>query len=154
MIRSLDDIITEWGEDVIGKIRRNLDDTGTTASGKTKQSLELVKTDKGFQIVGRQYFRSVEEGRPEGGIPYRFQDIIRKWMDDKGVASQFGSTESEKRSAAWLIAQKIKNEGSRLYRNGGRDDIYTSVINEELPELFHWIEGSVTETIIKELNVN
>lgn len=150
-MRFIDDIIKEWGENVINKIKENLDSTGTTASGKTKDSLELVMTDNGFQIVGRQYFRSVEEGRPSGGIPYNMTDIIRKWMSDKGIENQFGKTESEKRSAAYLIGQYIKNNGTKLYREGGRDDIYTNVITEELPVLFDEIEGRVLETIIEEL---
>lgn len=148
----LDEIITEWGNGVIDKIKHNLDSTGTTASGKTKESLELVLTDTGFQILGRQYFRSVEEGRPSGGIPNNMTQIIRQWMEDKGIASQFGNTESEKRSAAYLIGQFIKENGTQLYREGGRDDIYTSVITEELPLLYDQIEGRVLQTIIEELN--
>ena len=152
-MRFIDDIIEEWAENVINKIKENLDSTGTTASGKTKDSLELVMTDSGFQIVGRQYFRSVEEGRPAGGIPYNMTDIIRKWMTDKGIENQFGKTESEKRSAAYLIGQFIKNNGTKLYRQGGREDIYTDVITEELPILFEEIEGRVLETIIEELKL-
>lgn len=150
-MRFIDDIIEEWAENVINKIKENLDSTGTTASGKTKDSLELVMTDNGFQIVGRQYFRSVEEGRPSGGIPYNMTEIIRKWMSDKGIENQFGKTESEKRSAAYLIGQYIKTNGTKLYREGGREDIYTDVITEELPVLFDEIEGRVLETIIEEL---
>lgn len=147
----IDDIITDWGNIVLEKIKRNLDETGTTASGRTKESLELVLTDTGFQILGRQYFRSVEEGRPAGGIPYNMTDIIRQWMEDKGIANQFGSTESEKRSAAYLIGQFIKENGTRLYINGGRDDIYTNVIDEELPYLLDKLDGRILQTIIEEL---
>lgn len=150
-MRYIDDIIKEWGENVIEKIRHNLDATGTTASGKTKESLELVLTDYGFQIVGRQYFQGVEEGRGPGGIPRNMTSIIRQWMTDKGIEDQFGKTESEKRSAAYLIGQYIANNGTQLYRKGGRDDIYTTVITEELPDLFEQIEGRVLETIIEEL---
>lgn len=149
----IDDIITDWGNIVLEKIKRNLDETGTTASGRTKESLELVLTDTGFQILGRQYFRSVEEGRPAGGIPYNMTDIIRQWMEDKGIANQFGSTESEKRSAAYLIGQFIKENGTRLYINGGRDDIYTNVIDEELPYLLDKLDGRILQTIIEELKL-
>ena len=88
-IHNIDQILSEWAENVIIQIQDNLDSTGTTASGKTKKSLEYELTDTGIRILGRQYFQGVEEGRPAGGIPFRFQDIIRKWMDDKGIANQF-----------------------------------------------------------------
>ena len=117
-IEEMNDILSEWAENVIGKIQSNLDSTGTTASGKTKQSLRYeVETDEyggKLTIYGRQYFQSVEEGRPAGKIPYKFQDIIRQWMRDKGIESQFGEKEWQKRNAAYLIAQKIKDSGTML----------------------------------------
>lgn len=150
-LEDLNEILLKWGEQVADKIKRNLDDTGTTASGKTKNSIEVVVVDGDLQIIGRQYFRSVEEGRTAGKIPYKFNEIIRQWMDDKGIADNFGTKEYEKRNAAWIIAQKIKNSGTKLYRDGGRTDIYTDVINEELPKLFNEISGKVTQTIVKDL---
>lgn len=150
-LEDLNEILLKWGEQVADKIKRNLDDTGTTASGKTKNSIEVVVVDGDLQIIGRQYFRSVEEGRPAGKIPYKFNEIIRKWMDDKNIADNFGTKEYQKRNAAWIIAQKIKDSGTKLYRDGGREDIYTDVINEELPKLFNEISGKVTQTIVKDL---
>lgn len=150
-LEDLNEILLKWGEQVADKIKRNLDDTGTTASGKTKNSIEVVVVDGDLQIIGRQYFRSVEEGRTAGKIPYKFNEIIRQWMDDKKISENFGTKEYQKRNAAWIIAQKIKNSGTKLYRDGGREDIYTDVINEELPKLFNEISGKVTQTIVKDL---
>lgn len=147
----LDKVLGEWGNRVADRIKSNLDTTGTTASGRTRESVEVVAENGELTITGRQYFRSVEEGRPSGSVPYKFQDIIRKWMDDKGIAANFGEKEWQKRNAAYLISQKIKEYGSRLYRNGGREDIYTDVINEELPELAQQISVMVAETISKAL---
>lgn len=147
----LDKVLLEWGNRVADRIRTNLDETGTTASGRTKDSVQVVVGGGELTIYGRQYFRSVEEGRPAGKIPYRFQDIIRQWMKDKGVESQFGEKEWQRRNASYMIAQKIKNEGSRLYRNGGRSDIYSNVIAEELPKLEEQISVVIGETIAREL---
>lgn len=148
----LEDIIKEWSNEVIERIKFNLDATGTTASGKTKASLEMVWTQEGFAIVGRQYFRGVEEGRTPGGAPRNFVGILEKWIKDKGLTrpSEFKTD----RSWAGAIGYNITHFGSRLYRDGGRDDIYTVVIDEELPKLFEQIEGKVTQTIIKDLNIN
>lgn len=143
------EVLANWADEVIRKIQANLQATGTNASGKTSQSLEYTIDDGELTIYGRQYFQGVEQGRPGGKVPYNFTDIIRKWMDDKGVANQFGDTESEKRSAAYMIGQFIKNNGSRLYRQGGRSDIYSNVLDEEVPKLeqylITYISGTITD---------
>lgn len=147
ILEELDTVLQEWGERVVGKIQENLDSTGTTASGRTKDSIELVVGNGELTIYGRQYFRGVEQGRPGGGIPYRFQDILYQWASDKGILSNFGETESKQRSALYMVGQFIKNNGTKLYRSGGRDDIYTSVFDEELPVLDEQIGVMVRETI-------
>lgn len=149
---NLDNLLSEWAEGVIAKIQANMDSTGTNASGRTSASLGYEITDTGLQIYGRQWFRGVEQGRPGGRVPYRFQDIIRQWMSDKGIEARFGATESEKRSAAYMIAQFIKNNGTELYRDGGRDDIYTTVFQEELPKLEEEIKIGVNDILLTAIN--
>lgn len=150
-IHNLDEMLSEWAENVIVRIQENLDSTGTTASGKTKESLEYELTDTGVRILGRQYFQGVELGRPAGKVPDRFQDIIRQWMKDKGIESQFGEKEWQKRNAAYLIAQKIKESGTQLYRQGGRSDIFSNVINEEVENLTEKIFFEISESIAEGL---
>lgn len=147
----LDSVLSDWGNRVAERIKSNLDTTGTTASGRTKDSIEVVALDGELTIYGRRFFEGVETGRPAGKIPYRFQDIIRQWMDDKGIADQFGQKEWQKRNAAYLIAQKIKDSGTKLYRDGGRDDIYTNVITEMLPELEEKLTIAVKESILRDM---
>ena len=151
-ILELDTILSQWAENVIAKIQLNLESTGTNASGRTSASLDYEITDTGLIISGRQYFQGVEQGRPGGRVPYRFQDVIRQWMEDKGIANQFGSTESAKRSAAYLIAKFIDEHGTKLYREGGRDDIFTSVFEEELPKLEEEVAIEVNRIVLTELD--
>lgn len=154
-IEEMNNVLREWAEDVIVKIQDNLDTTGTTASGKTKESLryELETDEYGgkLTIYGRQYFQGVEEGRPAGGIPYKFQDIIRQWMSDKKIENQFGEKEWQKRNAAYLIAQKIKDSGTMLYREGGITTIYTDTITEMLPELKEKMGVILRESILRDI---
>lgn len=150
-LHNLDEMLSEWAENVIVRIQENLDSTGTTASGKTKESLEYELTDTGVRILGRQYFRGVEEGRPAGGIPYKFQDILYDWAKAKGILSSFGDTESKQRSALYMVGQFIKNNGTRLYREGGRTDIYSDVINEEVENLTEKIFLNISESIVEGL---
>lgn len=151
-IYNLDEILTDWCVGVIKRIRENLDSTGTTASGKTKESLDFELIDGGVIITARPFAKGTETGRPGGKIPYNMVDIIAKWIKDKNIESHFNiSTESELRSVAYLISQKIKCEGTKLYRNGGRDDIFTNVVDEELPALqellFHEVEAGLNNTL-------
>ena len=133
------EILSEWAENVIIRIQDNLDSTGTTASGKTKESLRYeIEGDEFSQkltIYGRPYFQGVEEGRGAGKVPYNFTDILYKWATDKGIITNFGDTESKQRSVLYIVGQSIKHHGTQLFQKGGRLDIYTNVINEELPKL-------------------
>lgn len=147
----LDSVLSDWGNRVADRIKSNLDTTGTTASGRTKDSIEVVALDGELTIYGRRFFEGVETGRPAGKIPYRFQDIIRQWMSDKAIEDQFGQKEWQKRNAAYLIAQKIKDSGTKLYRDGGRTSIYTDVINEELPKLEEEIRIKVVDSILRNI---
>lgn len=143
----INQILADWADEVIKKIQSNLESTGTNASGRTSESLEYTVDSDGLTIYGRQYFQGVEKGRPGGGIPYNMTDIIRQWMTDKGIEDQFGTTESQKRSAAYLIGNYIKEHGTQLYRKGGREDIYTNVLEEEVPKLEEYLVTYISGTI-------
>lgn len=132
-------ILREWAENVIVHIQDNLDSTGTTASGKTKDSLRYEidgdEFSQSLKIYGRQYFQGVEEGRGPGRVPYKFQDILYDWAQAKGILANFGDTERKQRSVLYMVGKSIKENGTRLYQDGGRLDIYSNVLNEELPKL-------------------
>lgn len=161
----LKSIIEQKLNESIEKIKSNLDSTGTTASGKTKESLRLESTEFGFIIYGRKAFRFVESGRMAGGIPKGFNDIIKQWIKDKGISVQqipYKRKESsnwrpkysvEERSlnlAAGAISFTIKKSGTSLFRKGGRNDIFTNVFLEDLPE----IKKTAQAEIIKQIKLS
>lgn len=151
---TLDDIngvLDRWCQRVVEKIQTNLDSTGTTASGRSKQSLGWVVADGTLRIYARPFFSGVETGRTPGRIPYNFTDILFQWASDKGILTNFGNTESRQRSALYLVGQFIKNSGTKLYRNGGRTDIYTDVITQELEELERQVAVRVSQSVVKSL---
>lgn len=147
----LDSVLSDWGNRVAERIKSNLDTTGTTASGRTKDSIEVVALDGELTIYGRRFFEGVETGRPAGKIPYRFQDILYDWASAKGILANFGDTEYKQRSALYMVGQFIKNHGTKLYRDGGRETIYTDVINEELPKLEEEIRIKVVDSILRNI---
>ena len=151
IIDDINNVLAQWCKDVISQIKTNLDTTGTTATGKTKESLVYEVSDGSCVIYGRPYFKSVENGRPAGKVPYNFKDILYEWASAKGILSKFGDTVAKQKSTLWIIGQFIKNNGTKLYRNGGRRDIYTNVLESELPELEKKIGFKVEESILSNI---
>ena len=132
-------ILTEELETLRKKIIAQHLMAGQKASGKTAASLRVEVAEEEGVLYGRAPFGTLETGRKPGKAPHGFQDIIRKWMADKGIEAEpipyktdrphkYTPQERGNMSLAYLIARKIKREGTSLFRRGGRDDIYSNVI--------------------------
>ena len=122
---AIQDILNAWGNQTVQIIRDNLSTTGTNASGETSRSLksELV-TDKRLQVSGKEFIYVVETGRKAGKMPPVSK--IKAWLETGKINIQ-GSIDG----AAWAISKKIANEGSSLFRKGGREDIITPAISDQ-----------------------
>lgn len=132
-------------------IKRNHERARQVASGRTRDSIrvEVVGgiSEVTGMIWGRKYFAALETGskpwkKQYNHPPKPFVETIRQWMDDKGIEG-----------SAYLTARKIMREGTSLYRQGGRKDVFTPVmetieeeIQEEISNIFTTI---ITETIIQ-----
>lgn len=103
----------------------------------------------------------MERGRKGGKVPKGFYGIIRQWIIDKGIVvtpipaktqrAILSPEERGLRSLAGAIAYKIMKEGTRLHRDGGYNDIYTSAVNDEL-KLLHAEVVDVTAQSIAKIN--
>lgn len=110
---------------------------GQKATGETAASMVVTVTREDGAVVGtldgRDYFGNLEQGnqpfraqyfrrRKDGttypSAPKWFIDIIRDWAAAKGVEL----------SSPWGVATKIMTSGTALFRNGGREDIFTPEI--------------------------
>lgn len=127
---------------IIQHIWRN----GQNASGRTVDSLHVVMNPDGGTLYGRNFFGTMETGRRAGKIPYGFRGIILQWMRDKGIhgtpiayktnrAHKYTPQERGDLSMASAIARTIARSGTRLYRKGGRADVYSDVIPETMERL-------------------
>jgi len=122
-------ILIGYGNSTVEQIKQNLSSTGTNATGKTSRSLRFIVTreaDKDtLKIIGRPFFAVVETGRkatPQYTEPSReFVASIREWAEAKGVPG-----------AAYAIAKSIHQKGTKLFQSGGRNDVYSNVVNEDL----------------------
>lgn len=146
--------IEDMMREVFEQMRRDIiarhEQAGQVASGRTRDSLrsEIVPgmSSVTATLYGRKYFAALETGSKPWAKQYQhppkpFVETIAEWMKDKGITGV----------SAYLVARKIMQEGSSLYRSGGRNDIFTPAmqdaerkIDEQISALF---ERITTETI-------
>jgi hypothetical protein len=104
----------------------------------------------------------VATGRPAGRLPFNFVAIIKQWIIDKGISvkqvayktsrqHKYSVQERSLNMAAGAIAHNIEVSGTQLFKSGGRQDIYSDVIAEEVAELRKQLAVSVAETLSQTL---
>ena len=150
-------------ERIRATIAANITEKGLKASGRTAASMRIERDAFGMRLVGRPYFQSLELGRPSGRVPRNFAGIIRQWIIDKGLSvrmipykrepserwqPKYTVEERSLRMAAGAIAHKIATSGTLLYRQGGRSDIYTPIIREEVENL----QKTYTDIVAKSIS--
>jgi hypothetical protein len=94
------------------------------ASGRLADSIDYVVTGSRLTIRGNDYIYYLENGRRPGKRPPK--DVIRKWIDDKGIVPRDNIS---KDSLAYLIARKMGEEGSTIYKAGG-SDLVSGIFND------------------------
>ncbi len=122
-------ILSQTGTTVVDQIRQNLASTGTNATGRTSASLRFEVTDETdkqiLRVIGKPYFNVVQTGRkatPEYGNPSKdFVEAIKQWAKARGIEE----------GAAYGIAKSIHQKGTKLFRSGGREDIFSNVITDD-----------------------
>ena len=122
-------ILNQYGNSTVEQIRANLSSSGTNATGKTSQSLRYEVSQEGtkatLKVIGKPYFAVVETGRkptPEYKPSYEFVNNIKEWLRARG----------KEEKGAYAIALSINKKGTKLFRDGGRKDIYSNVVNQNL----------------------
>lgn len=118
-------VIQSQGIELINNIRANLGASGTNATNKTSQSLRIEIKQEGtkfkLQLFGRPFFMTVQTGRrPSDKKPSREMiENLTEWVNARGIDE----------SAVWAIATKIQQRGTRLWLEGGRDDIVNPAVD-------------------------
>ena len=140
-------ILTEFLLGLQKDITQNAIAAGNNVTGETIRSIGFEATETKGILYGAPYIMVLEDGRgpSRGGSSSgggKLQDIIYKWIGDKGV---FNITEErEKKGLAYIIARKIHQEGSLLYRKGGKSGVISNVITDERINAFIETFGKVT----------
>ena len=139
-------ILLEELEDLRQRIIANMGSAGQIVTGKTKDSLQVNVRELSGVLTGRQAFATLENGsrpwsRPPKRTPKWFADLIGEWIDAKGLDLN-----------QWAVAHTIIHKGSKLYRDGGRADIYSPEIQTAMDRIGNRIinqyEVLVTDRLI------
>lgn len=117
------------------------------ASGRTIESLKVVVDDNHGILYGRQAFDVLETGRRPGKVPKGFYQIIQQWVKDKNIQVE------KPKSFAYLVARKIANEGTELFRNGGRADIYSPDVEKTINNIMDRVFGIIVDGVTH-INLN
>lgn len=156
-MENITDIIRDTLEAIKAKAQSRILSEGRSASGKSAASLAVsVVGGKGY-LLGNKSLLSIEHGRGPGRTPYHFHSIIKEWIKAKGISvtpiqekrnSTLSAYEQGLNSMAGAIAYTIMKRGTKLYRAKGFNDIFTTVVNEELERLLNKVcahqYGSIT----------
>lgn len=136
-------ILEKAREDIVAQMRKN----GQYVTGKTASGIKCYGVQTATHINAYMEapisLLTLETGRRAGKIPYGFQSILFKWSIDKHM--QF-KTVTARKSFAWYTARKIASEGSWIYRQGFRVDVYTSILRKATHDIealllgYGWID--------------
>jgi len=132
-------ILKNFAEEVIAGIKQNIETLNATGkgpmdtTGETKNSLAYRIDAEGLTIYSsKKFFTVVETGRgptkpgAAAGSP-TVRENIEGWIKAKGITPNGISI----KSLAYLISRKIHEEGSLLYRQGGKSGVISNVINDK-----------------------
>jgi hypothetical protein len=135
-------ILEGFAERTIEGIRSRI----PNVTGRMSESLGYRIDEDGLTIFSSEkYFTVLETGRKPGKRPPI--SVIEQWIKDKPIASDINP-----KSLAFLIARKIGEEGSLLYRNGGKSGVISDFINSEKikEDLINNLNEKFREAVINE----
>ena len=146
----------------LGKLRsaiiKNHIAAGELASGRTMRSLKIEVSEEEGTLYGRNAFGTVETGRKAGRVPTKFTYIILQWMRDKKISvppipyktdrpHKYTPKERGEMQFSYFVAKKIRDKGTKLYREGGRADVYSN----EIPKTIERVRGRLMELVSMEV---
>lgn len=137
-------VITDELQRLAQRISDNIERNGQRASGKTQASLEVVDDGDAVALLGRKAFGTLERGVPPLGDKIRlrsFAGILYRWAHDKGISFE---DDRERWSFAFAVAKKIKKDGTQLFRDKGRTDVYSN----EIPKTINNIARKLADEVV------
>ncbi|MBQ2016878.1 MAG: hypothetical protein II207_07745 [Clostridia bacterium] len=111
------------------RIIDNMGKAGQIVTGKTRDSMQVEARGNMGVLTGRRAFATLETGsapwsKKPKRVPKFFADLIGEWIDAKGLDLN-----------KWAVAHTIIHKGSKLYREGGRADIYSPELQKTIDRI-------------------
>lgn len=134
-----------FGNTLISQIKSKIESSGARATGKTAASLRDEATDDSYTLYGSRSFKFIEVGRGRGKFPPLtniFEWLVAKSIQPDGISQK---------SLAFLIARKIANDGTVIYRTNNIRDIYTQAVDDNIKKLFEEVSVSAKAQIANDL---
>lgn len=134
------EILKEHLTNIKNRIAERMASSHRNASGRSVASLKVEVSDGHAVLWGAKSFLVMEKGRGPGTVPAGFIEIIMDWAKAKGISANAKSgknvsKESAMRSFAGAVAYNIMKKGTKIHRTKQYDDIFTTVLNEELDKM-------------------
>lgn len=141
-------ILREELEDLRKRIIENMGKADLIVTGKTRDSMQVEVQGLSGVLTGRQAFATLETGsrpwsRPPKRVPRFFADLIGEWIDAKGLDLN-----------KWAVAHTIIHKGSKLYREGGRADVYSPELQKTIDRIGDRIMNQYAVLVTDRLIIN
>lgn len=141
-------ILREELEDLRKRIIENMGKADQIVTGKTRDSMQVEVQGLSGVLTGRQAFATLETGsrpwsRPPKRVPRFFADLIGEWIDAKGLDLN-----------KWAVAHTIIHKGSKLYREGGRADVYSPELQKTIDRIGDRITNQYAVLVTDRLIIN
>nr|DAO00058.1 MAG TPA: hypothetical protein [Caudoviricetes sp.] len=111
---------------------------GRNASGSSVASLDVnVSGNNGILFGGKQW-ETMQHGRGPGKVPSNFREVIKNWVRAKGINIKPKGKQTQEQaieSFSYLVTRNIMQKGTKLYRYKGYNDIYDTLLKEEIEKL-------------------
>jgi hypothetical protein len=118
------------------------EDAGQRATGRT---YSRITTDEAWEgetltgeVTGPDYFHTLLVGRGPGKVPAGFVTIIEDWARAKGIVFQ---SAQDARRFAYATARKIREEGTRMFRNAQ----YIDLVDEPAKTFETWLSQQLDD---------
>ena len=141
-------ILREELEALRQRIGENMEAADQIATGKTRDGMRVEVRGLAGVLTGREAFATLERGsRPWSKkfkrVPKFFADLIGEWIEAKGLGLN-----------KWAVAHTIMTKGSKLYRSGGRSDIYSPELQRTMDTIGRRVIDQYTVLVTNRLTLN
>jgi len=120
-------VLADEGRKFSIRVVNNLKSKGISKSGKTAASMHEDATTESLIVWGRKDFQNLETGvSPSEAKQLNFQQLKANIYDWSKYLPLTFETTKKRYSFAWNVSNKILEFGTRLYQQGGRNDIFSN----------------------------